>query len=41
MKSDNFRQLSLVDTRPLAHMAEICRKHGVKILAYGVLVRHD
>ena len=21
-------------------MAEICRKHGVKILAYGVLVRH-
>jgi aryl-alcohol dehydrogenase-like predicted oxidoreductase len=35
--ASNQVQFSLVDTRPLAHMAEICRKHGVKILAYGVL----
>lgn len=33
-------QFSIIDRRPQALMGEICRKHGVKILAYGALVSH-
>ncbi|KAJ7202572.1 NADP-dependent oxidoreductase domain-containing protein [Mycena pura] len=33
----NQIQFSLVDTRPLYGMTEVCRKHGVKLLTYGTL----
>ncbi|KAF4588402.1 hypothetical protein EYR40_009952 [Pleurotus pulmonarius] len=33
----NQIQFSLIDTRPLHGMADVCDKHGVKILAYGTL----
>lgn len=32
-------QFSLIDTRPLHGMADVCEKHGVKLLTYGTLVR--
>jgi aryl-alcohol dehydrogenase-like predicted oxidoreductase len=33
----NQIQFSLIDTRPLHGMADVCEKHGVKLLAYGTL----
>ncbi|KAF9511499.1 hypothetical protein BS47DRAFT_1373008 [Hydnum rufescens UP504] len=33
----NQVQFSLIDVRPLYGMAEICLKHGVKLLTYGTL----
>ncbi|KAJ8690908.1 hypothetical protein PTI98_012304 [Pleurotus ostreatus] len=33
----NQVQFSLIDTRPLHGMADVCDKHDVKILAYGTL----
>jgi len=33
----NQVQFSLVDTRPLHGMADVCEKHGVKLLTYGTL----
>ncbi|KAJ6479573.1 NADP-dependent oxidoreductase domain-containing protein [Mycena sanguinolenta] len=30
-------QFSLIDTRPLYGMADVCAKHGVKLLTYGTL----
>jgi len=33
----NQVQFSLIDTRPLHGMADVCQRHGVKILAYGTL----
>jgi aryl-alcohol dehydrogenase-like predicted oxidoreductase len=32
-------QFSLVDTRPLHGMSDVCAKHGLKLLTYGTLVR--
>lgn len=37
--SDPYQsQFSLIDTRPLHGMADVCQRHGVKLLAYGTLV---
>ncbi|CAL1707904.1 unnamed protein product [Somion occarium] len=33
----NQVQFSLIDTRPLHGMADVCRKHNVKLLTYGTL----
>ncbi|KAG9103910.1 hypothetical protein FRC06_007021 [Ceratobasidium sp. 370] len=33
----NQVQFSLIDTRPLDGMDDVCRKHGVKLLTYGSL----
>ncbi|KAF8879769.1 NADP-dependent oxidoreductase domain-containing protein [Gymnopilus junonius] len=33
----NQVQFSLIDTRPLHGMADVCEKHGVKLLTYGTL----
>jgi len=33
----NQVQFSLIDTRPLHGMADVCEMHGVKLLAYGTL----
>ncbi|KAJ7364680.1 NADP-dependent oxidoreductase domain-containing protein [Mycena albidolilacea] len=33
----NQVQFSLIDTRPLYGMADICTKHGIKLLTYGTL----
>jgi len=33
----NQVQFSLIDTRPLHGMADVCAKHGVKLLTYGTL----
>ncbi|KAJ6532891.1 Aldo keto reductase [Mycena vulgaris] len=33
----NQVQFSLIDTRPLHGMADVCTKHGVKLLTYGTL----
>ncbi|KAJ3516668.1 hypothetical protein NLJ89_g981 [Agrocybe chaxingu] len=33
----NQVQFSLIDTRPLHGMADICEKHGLKLLTYGTL----
>ncbi|KAJ7759580.1 NADP-dependent oxidoreductase domain-containing protein [Mycena metata] len=33
----NQVQFSLIDTRPLHGMAEVCIRHGVKLLTYGTL----
>ncbi|KAG8837144.1 hypothetical protein FRC18_009953 [Serendipita sp. 400] len=33
----NQVQFSLIDTRPLYGMAEVCRRHGLKLLTYGTL----
>jgi len=33
----NQIQFSLIDTRPLHGMEDVCEKHGVKLLAYGTL----
>ncbi|KZT00477.1 Aldo/keto reductase [Laetiporus sulphureus 93-53] len=33
----NQVQFSLVDTRPLDGMADVCERHGVKLLTYGTL----
>ena len=32
-------QFSLIDTRPLHGMVDVCQKHGAKLLTYGTLVR--
>jgi hypothetical protein len=32
-------QFSIIDTRPLHGMADVCEKHDVKLLTYGTLVR--
>ncbi|KAJ7728514.1 NADP-dependent oxidoreductase domain-containing protein [Mycena metata] len=34
----NQVQFSLIDTRPLHGMTDVCRRHGVKLLVYGTLV---
>ncbi|KAG5651800.1 hypothetical protein H0H81_007359 [Sphagnurus paluster] len=31
-------QFSIIDTRPLHGMADVCEKHGLKLLTYGTLV---
>jgi len=31
-------EFSLIDTRPLYGMAEVCQKHDLKLLTYGTLV---
>ena len=31
-------QFSLIDIRPLHGMADVCQKHGLKLLTYGTLV---
>ncbi|CZT21885.1 related to protein priB [Ramularia collo-cygni] len=36
--STNQVQFSLIDSRPLMHMAEVCKKHNVKLLTYGTLL---
>ncbi|GBE81301.1 Aldo/keto reductase [Sparassis crispa] len=33
----NQIQFSLIDTRPLHGMADVCGKHGIKLLTYGTL----
>ncbi|KAG8806861.1 hypothetical protein FRC17_004762, partial [Serendipita sp. 399] len=33
----NQVQFSLIDVRPLYGMAEVCRRHGLKLLTYGTL----
>ncbi|KAJ7652358.1 NADP-dependent oxidoreductase domain-containing protein [Mycena polygramma] len=33
----NQVQFSLIDTRPLHGMTDVCRRHGVKLLTYGTL----
>jgi aryl-alcohol dehydrogenase-like predicted oxidoreductase len=33
----NQVQFSLIDTRPLHGMADVCQKHGLKLLTYGTL----
>ncbi|QRV85484.1 aldo/keto reductase family protein [Ceratobasidium sp. AG-Ba] len=33
----NQVQFSLIDTRPLDGMADVCEKHGIKLLTYGSL----
>lgn len=33
-----FLQFSLIDIRPLFGMADVCKRHGVKLLTYGTLV---
>ena len=35
----NIPQFSLIDIRPLYGMADVCKRHGVKLLTYGTLVR--
>ncbi|KAH7879578.1 NADP-dependent oxidoreductase domain-containing protein [Lentinula edodes] len=35
--SSNQVQFSLIDTRPLHGMADVCEKHGIRLLCYGVL----
>ncbi|KAJ3828567.1 NADP-dependent oxidoreductase domain-containing protein [Lentinula raphanica] len=35
--SSNQVQFSLIDTRPLHGMADVCEKHGVQLLCYGTL----
>ncbi|KAI0061333.1 Aldo/keto reductase [Artomyces pyxidatus] len=35
--ASNQIQFSLIDTRPLHGMADVCEKHNVKILTYGTL----
>ncbi|KAF5393721.1 hypothetical protein D9757_000173 [Collybiopsis confluens] len=35
--SSNQVQFSLIDTRPLHGMADVCEKHGIHILCYGTL----
>ena len=32
-------QFSLIDTRPLHGMADVCEKHNIKLLTYGTFVR--
>jgi hypothetical protein len=34
-----FIQFSLIDTRPLHGMADVCEKHNIKLLTYGTFVR--
>jgi hypothetical protein len=31
-------QFSVIDTRPLHGMSDVCAKHGLKLLTYGTLV---
>ena len=33
------KQFSLIDTRPLHGMSDVCAKHNLKLLTYGTLVR--
>ncbi|KAJ6589454.1 NADP-dependent oxidoreductase domain-containing protein [Mycena capillaripes] len=35
--SNQVQQFSLIDIRPLYGMADVCTKHGVKLLTYGTL----
>ncbi|PFH48802.1 hypothetical protein AMATHDRAFT_76544 [Amanita thiersii Skay4041] len=35
--SSNQVQFSIIDTRPLHGMADVCQKHNVKLLTYGTL----
>ncbi|KAH9044967.1 Aldo/keto reductase [Lactarius deliciosus] len=35
----NQVQFSLIDTRPLHGMADVCEKHNIKLLTYGTFVR--
>ncbi|KAE9410288.1 Aldo/keto reductase [Gymnopus androsaceus JB14] len=35
--SSNQVQFSLIDTRPLHGMADVCEKHNIRIVCYGVL----
>jgi hypothetical protein len=37
--TDLYSQFSLIDLRPTFRMADVCRKHNVKLLTYGSLVR--
>jgi hypothetical protein len=32
------KQFSLIDSRPMVKMGEVCIKHNVKLLTYGTLV---
>lgn len=36
----NCAKFSLIDSRPVFRMGEVCEKHNVKLLTYGTLVRH-
>ena len=33
-----LEQFSLIDSRPMVKMGEVCIKHNVKLLTYGTLV---
>lgn len=33
----NSLQFSLIDSRPTIKMAEVCKKHNIKLLTYGTL----
>ncbi|KAF5353252.1 hypothetical protein D9756_007775 [Leucocoprinus leucothites] len=35
--ADCSRQFSIIDTRPLHGMGDVCMKHGLKLLTYGTL----
>ena len=35
---NTYIQFSLIDTRPLHGMADVCEKHNLKLLTYGTLV---
>lgn len=35
---DLLSQFSIIDTRPLHGMADVCERHGLKLLTYGTLV---
>lgn len=37
----HLHQFSLIDQRPTLGMADMCHKHGLKLLTYGTLVRSD
>ena len=35
----SYDQFSIIDNRPLHGMADVCERHGLKLLTYGTLVR--
>lgn len=37
--TDCSQQFSIIDSRPLHGMGDVCMKHGLKLLTYGTLVR--